>query len=106
MLMERYPQLSKEEIMVIAGIPLDQIRHTRAAQDWLEEGRQEGRHEGKVQEAAVVTLRQLNRRCGPLNPAITARIKALPLEQLEALAEALLDFHGPADLAAWLAGHA
>ena len=106
MLMERYPQLSKEEIMVIAGIPLDQIRHTRAAREFLEEGRQEGRQEGKVQEAAVVTLRQLNRRCGPLSPTTTARIEALPLERLEALAEALLDFQGPGDLAAWLAGHA
>ena len=102
MLMERYPQLSKEEIMVIAGIPLDQIRHTRAAREFLEEGRQEG----KAQEAAVVTLRKLNRRCGPLTPIITARIEALPLEQLESLAEALLDFQGQDDLAAWLAGHA
>ena len=102
MLMQRYPQLSKEEIMVIAGIPLDQIRHTRAAREFLEEGRQEG----KIQEAAMVTLRQLNLRCGPLNPTTTTRIEALPLEQLEALAEALLNFQGPADLAAWLAGHA
>jgi len=29
--------------------------------------------------------------------------RELPLEQLEALAEALLDFSGPADLATWLA---
>ncbi|MFW6731666.1 MAG: DUF4351 domain-containing protein [Synechococcus sp.] len=36
----------------------------------------------------------------------TARIQALPLEQLEALAEALLDFTGPTDLLAWLAEHA
>jgi hypothetical protein len=50
-----------------------------------------------------VTLRQLNRRCGPLAEATTARIQALPLEQLEALADALLDFEGPADLSAWLA---
>jgi predicted transposase YdaD len=104
MLMERYPQLSKEEIMVIAGIPLDQIRHTRAAREFHEEGRQEGRQEGKVQEASVVILRQLNRRYGPLTPTTTARIEALPLEQLEALAEALLDFQGPADLEAWLDG--
>jgi hypothetical protein len=34
------------------------------------------------------------------------RIQALPLQQLEALAEALLDFTGPDDLAAWLAEHA
>jgi hypothetical protein len=37
-----------------------------------------------------------------LNEATIARIQALPLEQLEAPAEALLDFQGPAELAAWL----
>ncbi|MEA5423120.1 DUF4351 domain-containing protein [Synechococcus sp. CCY9202] len=75
--------------------------------DWLAEGRQEGRQD----EAASMTLRLLNRRCGPLSEATTAQIQALPLEQLEALAVgaafsagvALLDFQGPADLAAWLA---
>lgn len=85
--------------MVIAGIPREEIRHTRAVQDWLAEGRQEGRQEGE----AAVTLRQLNRRCGPLTGATTAQIQALPLEKLEGLADALLDFQGPADLAAWLA---
>ncbi|WP_233130316.1 DUF4351 domain-containing protein [Synechococcus sp. 1G10] len=45
------------------------------------------------------------RRCGPVSPAITSRIKALPLAQVEALAEALLDFQGPADLDDWLAAH-
>ena len=39
--------------MVIAGIPREEIRHTRAVQDWLAEGRQEDRQE----EAASVTLR-------------------------------------------------
>jgi predicted transposase YdaD len=84
--------------MVIAGIPMEELRHTRAAQDWLAEGRQEGE--------AAMTLRLLNRRCGPLSEATTAQIQALPLEQLEALADALLDFQGPADLAAWLAANA
>jgi predicted transposase YdaD len=102
MLMQRFPNLSREEIMVIAGIPLDEIRHTRAAQEWLAEGRQEGRQE----EASSVTLRLLARRCGTLSTATTARIQALTLEQLEALAEALLDFQGPDDLAAWLAANA
>ena len=37
--------------------------------------------------------------------ATTAQIQALPLEQLEALADALLDFQGPADLATWLAAN-
>ena len=65
--------------------------------DGLAEGRQEGE--------AAVTLRLLNRRCGPLSDATSAQIQALPLEQLEALADALLDFQGPADLAAWLAAN-
>ena len=42
---------------------------------------------------------------GYMSDATTARIQALPLEQLEALTEALLDFSGPADLAAWLEEH-
>ena len=61
---------------------------------------------GEAQEAAKMTLRQLNRRCGPLSEGTTARIQALPVEKLEALADALLDFQGPADLASWLAGNA
>ena len=110
MLLERLPTLSTEEIMVFAGIPTDQLLHTRAAQDLLNRGRQEGEAQGEARgraaEAAAVTLRQLNRRCGPLSDATTAEIQALPLERLEALAEALLDFGGPADLAVWLSDHA
>jgi predicted transposase YdaD len=109
MLFERFPTLTPEEIMVIAGIPTDQLLHTRAAQDLLDRGRQEGEAQGELRgrasEAAAVTLRQLNRRCGPLSEATTTRIQALPLEQLEALSEALLDFSGPQDLATWLADH-
>jgi predicted transposase YdaD len=94
MLVQRFPELSEEEIMVIAGIPREEIRHTRAVQEWLEEGRQEGE--------AAAALRQLTRRCGPLTDDTRARIQSLPLEQLEALSEALLDFQGLADLEAWL----
>ena len=79
MLVQRIPQLSNEEIMVIAGIPMEELHHTRAAQDWFAAGHQEGRQEGRQEEAASVTLRQLNRRCGPLTDATTAQIQALPL---------------------------
>ena len=103
MLFERFPTLTPEEIMVIAGISTNQLLHTRAAQDLLDRGRARGRGE---EGEAKVTLRLLIRRCGPLNEATTARIQALPLDQLEALAEALLDFTGPDDLAAWLAQRA
>ncbi|MEI6030895.1 MAG: DUF4351 domain-containing protein [Synechococcaceae cyanobacterium ELA739] len=109
MLVQRFPQVSEAEIMVIAGIPREEIRHTRAVQDWLAEGRQEGlqegRQEGRQEGEAAVTLRLLNRHCGPLTGATTDQIQALPLERLEALADSLLDFQGPADLAAWLAAN-
>lgn len=101
MLFERFSTFTPEEIMVIAGIPTDQLLHTRAAQILLDRGRQEGEAQGE----AKVTIRQLNRRCGPLSDATTARIQALPLEQLETLADALLDFAGAADLEAWLSEH-
>ena len=52
-----------------------------------------------------MALRLLNRRCGPLSEATTAQIQALPVDQLEALADALLDFQAPADLAAWMAAN-
>ena len=73
-LFERFPTRTLEDIMVIAGIPTDQLLHTRAAQDLLDRGRQEGEAQGE----AKVTLRQLNRRCGLLSEATTARIQALP----------------------------
>ena len=108
-LLERLPLLTREDLMEIATIPAKDLRHTRVAQEWIEEGRQEGEARGEARGRALgeatVTLRLLNRRCGPLSEATTARIQTLPLEQLEALAEALLDFSGPADLAAWLAEH-
>ena len=39
--------------MVFAGIPTDQLLHTRAAQDLLDLGRQEGRKEGEARGRAL-----------------------------------------------------
>jgi hypothetical protein len=83
--------------MEIVGILREEIRHTRAVQDCLAEGRQEGE--------ANATLRLLNRRCGPLSVSNTAQIQVFRVDKLEALADALRDFTGPADLAAWLAAN-
>jgi len=109
-LVERFPYLTRKEIMALIKLPTDHLRHTRAVQEWMEEGRQEGEARGEARgraaEAASVTLRLLNRRCGPLSAATTARIQALPLQQLETLTDALLDFAGADDLANWLAEHA
>jgi predicted transposase YdaD len=100
-LMQRHPHFTLEQIMVYVKIPTQELRHSRAAQELLAEGQAQGRRA----EAASMTLRLLTHRCGPLSPATTARIQSLPLEQLEALGLALLDFSGADDLAAWLALH-
>jgi predicted transposase YdaD len=60
---------------------------------------------GQVQGEAKVTLRLLSRRCGPLSAEQESVIRSMPLERLEALAEALLDFEGMADLHAWMAAN-
>ncbi|MFO0037577.1 MAG: DUF2887 domain-containing protein [Synechococcaceae cyanobacterium] len=105
MLFERFSQLSREEILMIVGLPLQELRHTRAVQEILEEGRQEGREVGRQQEAASLAIRLLVRRFGNLDQATQKILAALPLLRLEQLAEDLLDFSGPGDLQAWLAAN-
>jgi len=103
---ERFPHLTREEIMALINLPTDHLRDTRFGQELLAEGRLEGEARGRTAEAAAVALRLLNRRCGPLSAATSTRIQALPLQQLEVLTDALLDFAGADDLASWLAEHA
>jgi predicted transposase YdaD len=105
-LMQRHPHFTLEQMMVYVKIPTQELRHSRAAQELLAEGRLEGRQQGEALGEVKATLRLLKHRCGPLTDATTARIQALPLEQLEALGLALLDFSGADDLTAWLAQHA
>jgi len=53
--------------MVIAGIPMEELRHTRAAQDWLAAGREEGRLAGRQRRAPGLTPHHIW--ClHPLNP--------------------------------------
>lgn len=80
---------------MIDALPLQELRHTRAVQVILEEGRRE--------EAAAQAIRQLARRFGTVDQANRDRLAALPLPHVEQLAENLFDFSGPGDLKAWLA---
>jgi len=95
------------ELCAMGGITLEDLSQSVAYRgifgQGLQEGRKEGRKEGRQEGELEVTLRLLRRRCGKLSPDQEGRIRSLPLAQLEALAEALLDFHGAADLERWLA---
>ena len=65
-------------------------------------GRQEGRQEGRLQGQQELIMRQLVRRIGTVEPEIQARICRLPIDQLENLGEAILDFTSASDLMNWL----
>ena len=69
---------------------------------WMEEGLERGRLEGRQEGELTVIMRQLNRRLGMVEPEVYDRIRQLSLEQLEDLAEALLDFSTQDDLVTWL----
>lgn len=74
------------------------MRESVIYQDILAEGRQEGRQEGE----RSLVIRQLSRRVGELPQELRSLVETLPLEQLENLGEALLDFTNMSDLQAWL----
>ncbi len=105
-LSERFQGLSPSQLMATLGISKDFWRHTRAFQEILAEGRQEGvelgHEEGRRREASVLASRLLERRCGSIDASTGSRIEVLSLPQLEELALALLDFRGAEDLQTWL----
>jgi predicted transposase YdaD len=100
-LVYKLPALSRKEIQTMLGLTDRDLKQTRFYQEVFAEGKQEGRQEGEV----ALVLRLLERRCGVLAPELKERIAGLSLVQMEALAEALLEFTGPADLEQWVRAH-
>jgi hypothetical protein len=82
-------------------IPKAVLRRNPLVRLGITEGRQEGRH----REIELV-LRLLNRRLGEVSQQHKQTIRKLPLKQVEALGEALLDFQTSTDLRSWLKSHA
>jgi predicted transposase YdaD len=83
----KFVNLSRAEIEAMMGINLEDTRIYREARE--DEGRS-------------LVLLLLDRRVGTLPEAIQTQVEALPLEQLEALGEDLLDFTNLTDLENWL----
>lgn len=112
-LINKFPQLSIEEVRQMLNLKEADMTQTRFYQEvlqigrqegleeGLQEGRQEGRQEGLRQEVELI-LRLLTRRCGEISIEQQNQVRSLPLETLETLGEALLDFQGITDLESWL----
>ncbi len=72
----------------------------------LEEGLKKGLEQGRQDAALTLCLRQLRRKIGAVSEAQEEALRSLPVERLEALADALLDFSAPEDLDNWLRSNA
>jgi predicted transposase/invertase (TIGR01784 family) len=83
----KFSNFSRDEVDAMLGIELEQTRVYREAEQ-----------KGELK----LLLRQLNRRVGTVSIELQERVRSLPLEQLEELGEALLDFTALSDLEAWL----
>lgn len=73
---------------------MDDLKETRYFQDVKQEGIIEG-------EKSLV-IRLLKRKVVNLSPELELKVRNLPLESLEDLGEALLDFSSVQDLISWL----
>jgi len=82
----------------VTGVQTCALPISMMTTSWKEEGRVEGRQE----EALALIERQLSRRLGSLSAEGRIQVRQLSLSQLEQLGEDLLDFRTPADLTQWL----
>jgi predicted transposase YdaD len=83
----KFSNLSREEIAAMLGLITEEPRAIREAKEEAER---------------KLILRLLNKQVGKVSDSLLSQIQALSLEQVEALAEALLDFSTIADLEGWL----
>lgn len=108
-LVYKLPHLSREEIKKMLALNDIELKQTRFYQEIAEEERQEGRQEGRQlgrqEECVALLTRQLRRKFGvqPQLEVALQRLPELPVEQLEDLADALLDFQDITELQNWLA---
>ena len=90
----KFNALSRDEVDAMLGIELQQTRV-------YQEAKAEGLEIGQQQEKALV-LKQLTRKLGDISSQNRAKVSALPIDRIESLGEALLDFSSLSDLESWL----
>jgi predicted transposase YdaD len=99
-LVNKFPQLSFEEVLKMLDLKEVNLSETRFYQDVLQKGREQEREQG-VQREVDLVLRQLQRQCGVLSIDRQELVRSLTIAQLESLGDALLDFNGMSDLEDW-----
>ncbi|KAM3091439.1 Rpn family recombination-promoting nuclease/putative transposase [Phormidesmis sp. 146-35] len=88
--------LFAEEIGKLEATEQEQIMEITTS--WMAQGIEQGMAQGE----RSLIFRLLARKVGEVPEALRRQIEALPIEQLESLGEALLDFSSVSDLERWL----
>lgn len=96
-------QLSQAVInrLIRSEVMRESVIYTQIYQEGEVSGEQRGRSEGRKEEATALVIRQLTRKLGDIAPTLISQINNLPVEAVEFLGEALLDFRSISDLEAW-----
>ncbi|MFN6229363.1 MAG: DUF2887 domain-containing protein [Dolichospermum sp.] len=97
-LVNKFTQLTLEEIQKMLNLKETDITQTRFYQEVLEIGEKKGLQQGE----ANLTIRLLKHRCGNLTAIQEQKVRSLSISQLESLGEALLDFPNMSDWENWL----
>ncbi len=98
----KFENKSRIEVEEMLGITLQETRvYREIKEEGIQEGEQRGEQRGREEGEKSLIFRLLTRRVGELPQDIRQQVETLPLEQLENLGEALLDFTSMADLIAW-----
>jgi predicted transposase YdaD len=100
-LVNKFPQLSFEEVRQMLDLKEVNFSETRFYKDVLQKGLEQGLEQGLQQGESDLVLRQLQKRCGVLSIDNQDLVRSLTITQLESLGDALLDFNGMADLEVW-----
>jgi predicted transposase YdaD len=95
-LVNKFPQLSFEEVLKMLDLKEVNLSETQFYQDVFQKGLEQG-----LQREVDLVLRRLERRCGVLGIDLQELVRSLTIARLEALGDALLDFNGMADLEGW-----
>ena len=93
-------QAFQQEIDRLGLVEREQVM--QIVTSWMQAGIEQGLEQGLTQGKIDLVLRLLNRRLGPLDDALAKRVRQLPIDWVEDLGEALLDFETEEDLRNWL----
>ncbi|MDJ0844736.1 DUF4351 domain-containing protein [Crocosphaera sp.] len=95
--------LEEEVIQTIlrSEIMRESVIYQRIESEGIRKGKAEGKAEGRQEEGISLILRLLKRLFGTIPTEIEENIHKLPIEKLEELGEALLDFQSEQDLINW-----